>query len=564
MKKLRVGFLIDELKFNQYEADVISFVENHENFDRPFIITGYKKKINENLFNKLIKKLYRNPLINIDIFFKIIFIKIIKFIEIRSVNNKYPKYKKVIIPKDLNSYELLNIEGLWSKSGTYLEFTKDDVERISNLNLNCIIRFGSGILRGDIINSTEFGIISFHHGDNRLNRGGPSGFWEVLNHEPSSGFIIQKINNELDGGEVLLRGNIMTADLWLHNNAQLLEKSNIFLINLLKNLSINLCLPKPEGVRLHSNKIYKIENSFTLIKYISRIIIPKIFKSILTRLFSPSVDRWSIAYAEHNNYSKSLWRYNEVKNPLGRFLADPFVYKYKENNYIFVEDFFYEDNKGRISVLKINNNSHEFLGIVLEEDFHLSFPFIFNESGNIYMVPESSKNNDIRLYKCIDFPHKWVLEKVIMTDVNAADTMIIKNNNSWFLLTNICSANNGDHQSELHIFYSKDFRNNSWKEINISNPVVIDSMRARNGGIFSHRGITYRVNQVHGQEHYGKSFYINEIKKINEDEYIEERVSEIKPNFIKNINSTHHFHANNTLAVIDFARKQRLNKAIKS
>ena len=67
-------------------------------------------------------------------------------------------------------------------------------------------------------------MLSFHHGDNRVNRGGPSGFWEVLNDIPSSGFIIQKLTEELDGGEVLLRGNIMTRDFWLLNNAQLLEK----------------------------------------------------------------------------------------------------------------------------------------------------------------------------------------------------------------------------------------------------------------------------------------------------------------------------------------------------
>ena len=75
-------------------------------------------------------------------------------------------------------------------------------------------------------------MISFHHGDNRVNRGGPSGFWEVLNREPSSGFIIQKLNTELDGGSVLVRGNMMTQNYWLQNNAQLLKKSNFFMMEL--------------------------------------------------------------------------------------------------------------------------------------------------------------------------------------------------------------------------------------------------------------------------------------------------------------------------------------------
>ena len=39
------------------------------------------------------------------------------------------------------------------------------------------------------------------------------------------------------------------------------------------------------------------------------------------------------------------------------------------------------------------------------------------------MIPESSENGDIRLYKSIDFPHKWEFEKQLMVDVDAADTM---------------------------------------------------------------------------------------------------------------------------------------------
>ena len=40
--------------------------------------------------------------------------------------------------------------------------------------------------KGKILDIFHFGILSFHHGDNRVIRGGPSGFWEVLNNHPSS------------------------------------------------------------------------------------------------------------------------------------------------------------------------------------------------------------------------------------------------------------------------------------------------------------------------------------------------------------------------------------------
>ena len=55
-------------------------------------------------------------------------------------------------------------------------------------------------------------------------------------------------------------------------------------------------------------------------------------------------------------------------------------------------------------------------------------------------------------------------------------------------------------------------------ETNNSNPVIFDPIKGRNGGMFYHNEKIYRVNQVHGQAHYGKSFDLNEIivlSKIN-------------------------------------------------
>ena len=134
---------------------------------------------------------------------------------------------------------------------------------------------------------------------------------------------------------------------------------------------------------------------------------------------SPKISRWSVAYSYHNDFSKSLWRYKEIKNPKGRFLADPFVLKNNGENFVFVEDFLLRDKKGRISAIKLDGDDYDFLGVVMEEDFHLSFPFVFRDGENIYMIPESSENGDIRLYRSIDFPLKWEFEKQLMVDVDA-------------------------------------------------------------------------------------------------------------------------------------------------
>ena len=119
------------------------------------------------------------------------------------------------------------------------------------------------------------------------------------------------------------------------------------------------------------------------------------------------------------------------------------------------------------------------------------------------MVPESSENKDIRIYECTEFPNSWKLKKIIMKNISAVDSVIFKQNNFWYLLTNICSAEINDHSSELHIFYSEKFNSKNWLPIKSSNPVIFDSLRARNGGFFEMNNKKYRVNQVQDFSHYG-------------------------------------------------------------
>tara|TARA_B000000565_G_scaffold255654_2_gene237004 strand:+ start:19070 stop:20098 length:1029 start_codon:yes stop_codon:yes gene_type:complete len=338
---MRVGFLLDDLVVSHYVAEIIKFVEDEKTFEGPVLITGYKNNSNTNFFKKIIKLFKKKPIKIIDKLLQVIFLKLILKIESSIVNKTFPNFDKKVDLLKNKKLEIIDVKGKWSKSGLFLDFEDDDISRIISKNLDCIIRCGSGIIKGKILNVPKHGIISFHHGDNRVNRGGPSGFWEVLNEEASTGFIIQRLNKELDGGEVLFRGNLMTKSLWLVNNAQLLEKANFFLMRLLKDVSVKKSLPAPEGVRLHGNKLYKIDSSKILGKYIIKVLAPKVLRKFQHKFFSGKITRWSVAYAAHNNFSKSLWRYHEVENPRGRFLADPFVFSKGGNDFIFVEDFFW-------------------------------------------------------------------------------------------------------------------------------------------------------------------------------------------------------------------------------
>jgi hypothetical protein len=559
MKKLKVGFLVNNLDVDFYTLELIDYVKKSDLYFDPVIIHGYKK--NKFFFDKLKWISNFGLLKGFDRIIIILILRLIKFIEIFNTKKKFPNYiKKFNLKKRINLREI-NVDGVWSKSELYLEFEKKELEIISKENFDCIIRCGSGILRGQILNLPKLGILSFHHGDNRVNRGGPSGFWEVIKNEPSSGFIIQKLTTQLDGGDILFRGNMMTASNFTMNHAQLLEKSNFFFKKVLDKIAVTGKLEIDKSPIDYNKNILKINNSFILIKYLIKILFPIVQKNIIRKFIKAEKIYWSIAYKKRNkdfnilNNFSNLNNYREIINPKNRFLADPFILNFKDRNIIFVEDYSFNKNKGSISAIEIKSDEEKFLGIVLEEDFHLSFPYIFENNNDIYMVPETSQISEIRLYKCHDYPKNWKLEKILMKNVSAADTMIIKKDLTWFMLTNICSSNINDHQSELHIFYSDNLFSEDWKPIHQGNPVIFDSNNARNGGAFFFKDKIYRINQIHGKAHYGKSFGINEVISLNKNNYFEKRVKNIGPDFKKKIVGTHHFHENLDYSTIDYARK---------
>ena len=78
--------------------------------------------------------------------------------------------------------------------------------------------------------------------------------------------------------------------------------------------------------------------------------------------------------------------------------------------YIFICWIFsYKLNIGIIVCAKCDNERQCFSKFknVLVEEFHLSYPVIFDFDGRKYMMPEANESNQLLLYECEQFPYKW-------------------------------------------------------------------------------------------------------------------------------------------------------------
>jgi methionyl-tRNA formyltransferase len=86
-------------------------------------------------------------------------------------------------------------------SGLWKELPTEVVEEVS-ARADLVFPRGFGLLRGDILSATEYGVLSYHHGDPRKYRGGPAGFWEFMNDEETAGMMVQALSSDLDAGRV--------------------------------------------------------------------------------------------------------------------------------------------------------------------------------------------------------------------------------------------------------------------------------------------------------------------------------------------------------------------------
>lgn len=446
--------------------------------------------------------------------------------------------------------EVLTISPIVSKSGFVYRFSGEDIEKIKALDLDLLIRCGSGIMRGDILHATRFGIISFHHGDNRINRGGPAGFWECYYEWPQTGFIIQRLTEELDAGEVLVRGSFGTRYIYSLNQAELRKKSNSHLKNLLNRIALTGKLPPVENTpvpysgtlfqnppRLHQSIAYAF-------KVMKRILIKVIAKILRLK------ERWGISLLSGNWVKAEFWRSTEVKPPRGRFWADPFLYSHHGKTFCFVEDFIYKTNRGHITALEIVGTKVVERGIAVKEPFHLSFPYLFQYQGGLYMCPESSESRQIRIYRCTEFPLKWELQSVVMENVSAADTLLFEKGGKWWMLTSMDQSGTGDHCSELYLFSADSPLHTSWAP-HPQNPIRIDACGGRNAGLIVDGEKFFRLAQRQGFDQYGQGLLVYEIKMISESMFAEELVSEIKPTFRRGLRGTHHLSTDGKTTVID-------------
>lgn len=152
---------------------------------------------------------------------------------------------------------------------------------------------------------------------------------------------------------------------------------------------------------------------------------------------------YTIALRKRLSREDFFWKQKDFEfvecniNGHGRYwVADPFVFEDEGVLYVFYEAFDLVERKGKIGYSIIKDGIATDPKIVLDEAYHLSFPYIFRDGDEIYIMPESCGDYRVKLFRAVDFPNKWESAEILLPDAFDVDNIFIQSAGKNYLLVN--------------------------------------------------------------------------------------------------------------------------------
>lgn len=271
-----------------------------------------------------------------------------------------------------------------------------------------------------------------------------------------------------------------------------------------------------------------------------------------------SIEQWTIAwrFTDIEPWSGSLDGFFRLEPPKDRFYADPFPLQRHDKSYVFFEELPFAAGKAHISVVEVDREGRASEPVcVLERDYHLSYPFLVEEGGELYMIPETGENRTIEIYRCVEFPLRWKRERVLLDGLFAVDATLHREAGRWWMFANV-----GNPGAEIHdelCLFSADTLLGQWSP-HPRNPVKSDVRNARPAGrLFTQGGKLYRPAQICAPL-YGSGVSMNRVVRLDTSAFEEEEERRILPAGGSGVLGLHTVNRAGSLSVIDaFVRRPR-------
>ncbi|MEN9337589.1 MAG: hypothetical protein RLZZ500_2576 [Bacteroidota bacterium] len=457
-QKIKIGLLCDLSVIKQWEVEILNYFINDEFYEVTLLKLNLEVKRKEKKFRQKFKNIPYFITFQIE-YLVLKYFRGIKYLDNKSFVN--------------HSVTELDIYGHRDGAKTFLNLD------IIDGHFDYLIRVnGIGILV--IPDDYSIPILSLHHGDMYSNRGGPAGFWEIIFHQHETSVSLQKLTNELDKGDLLAQYHCRTI-----NFSFVLNQCNVYSVS----SRVFDCyfkyakrVPRPIEV---TPILLTIPSFRSICLYYLRILSNICFK--ITTLNQ----KWVVCVEQNGKRSV-------INSKDNSWYADPF---FLDDDTIVVEKYLNKKRKGIL--VSVNLNTLEETHI-LEEDFHLSHPFVFREKSRVFIIPESLGGGSVKLYELRDHGMFFIKDLLIGRFV---DTLVLKVDGGYYLLTTHVDLGFNE---EKRLFFSKDLLTMPFIEKLDFQPIT-NLCYSRSAGVFTLEGdriINYCQNSY---PFYGRSINICEI-----------------------------------------------------
>jgi hypothetical protein len=244
--------------------------------------------------------------------------------------------------------------------------------------------------------------------------------------------------------------------------------------------------------------------------------------------------------------------FEELPIPRGSEMADPFVVEAAGKTWLFFEEVPAGTRKGRLSCLEIGEEPGKFSRpfVVMQQDFHLSYPCVFQHAREYFMIPESAGGRTVGLYRARRFPEEWRLETTLLEGVEVTDTTPFFDGERWYFFTTT-------RQPFLETFlFVSDRLDGEWR-LHPASPVSSSVRSCRSAGrLFRQSGRLLRPAQDCSVR-YGYAMTINEVTRLTANEFEERAVDRILPDWSNGLLGTHTLNSCGGIEVIDGLRYHR-------
>jgi hypothetical protein len=266
-------------------------------------------------------------------------------------------------------------------------------------------------------------------------------------------------------------------------------------------------------------------------------------------------EEWFVAVRERSADGRVLGPPRALPNPPGRYLADPFPIEVGGRHFLFVEDYSHAAGRAAISVCEAGpDGAWSPPQTVLERDHHLSYPFVFEHEGAIYLLPETGQAGRVELHRAVEFPDRWRLDRVLLDGLTAVDaTLHVEKDGLLWLFANVVTGPGDRGELWLHSAPSLD---GPWRP-HPQNPVVTDPGTARPAGrLFTRDGVLVRPAQDCSRR-YGEAVVLCRVDVLTPDTYRETPIGRIEPDWMPGIEGTHTYTFDSRYECLDGYRRVR-------